>query len=154
MKTIYKHYGATAFDKSKFNRIRNRPYWNKPFGGLWASPCNAKYGWKEWNDGENYFVCDDKNSFTFTLSENARILTVQNMLDFKNMKAKYQSPNLPGDIYDDFLITAFDFEKISKDFDAVYCEIGESKENNGLYDALYGWDCTSLLVLNPDVVCA
>ena len=39
---VYIHYGSKQFDISKFEPIRN--WWNKPHGGLWASPVNAEYG--------------------------------------------------------------------------------------------------------------
>ena len=35
----YIHYGCTSFDKLKFQEIK---------GGLWASPIDAEYGWKDW----------------------------------------------------------------------------------------------------------
>ena len=44
----YIHYGCTSFDRSKFQEIKNEPCFCKPKGGLWASPANAEYGWKDW----------------------------------------------------------------------------------------------------------
>ena len=40
-----------------------------------------------------------------------------------------------------------DFEKLSKDYDAIeVIDIGK------FYWALYGWDCNSILIMNPDIV--
>ena len=43
-----------------------------------------------------------------------------------------------------------DFEKMLADgWDAIEFRLSEDSE---LYWALYGWDCDSILVMNPDVV--
>ena len=46
------HYGKNRFIKSKFIKIKNSPYWVKPDGGLWTSPVDSKWSWKEWCDSE------------------------------------------------------------------------------------------------------
>ena len=42
-----------------------------------------------------------------------------------------------------------DFEKLSHKYDAIEVNISSDDE---LYYKLYGWDCDSILVMNPDVV--
>ena len=37
--------------------------WNKPYGGLWASDINAKYGWKSWCEDENFVSVIKKIAF-------------------------------------------------------------------------------------------
>lgn len=48
----YIHYGHKHFEVNEFEPIRNRELFPKPFGGFWASPVNAEYGWKDWNEAE------------------------------------------------------------------------------------------------------
>ena len=41
------HYGNNKFDEDLFLPIKNKR-WEKPDGGLWTSPKNSKWGWKDW----------------------------------------------------------------------------------------------------------
>ena len=133
---MYIHYGAKAFDRTKFAPIKNRTCGSKPFGGLWASPVDAKFGWKEWNDIEEFRTCDPKNAFRFTLAEGARVLRIDSLDKLSEIPV-----NKPA--------YHFDFEDVAKRYDAVECCLSEAP---ALYNALYGWDCDSILVLNQDVI--
>jgi hypothetical protein len=42
-----------------------------------------------------------------------------------------------------------DFEKLARDYDAVEILAGS---NVDLYYAFYGWDCDSILIMNPYVI--
>jgi len=48
------HYGFEQLDVSKIEPIRNIPMWHKPAGGLWASPVDAEFGWKDWCEQEEF----------------------------------------------------------------------------------------------------
>jgi len=61
----YIHYGSNCFDPSKFVEIKNEKYFNKPVGGLWASNIDAKFGWKEWCQGNDYGSGGLKNLLHF-----------------------------------------------------------------------------------------
>jgi hypothetical protein len=72
----YIHYGHKFFDRSLFNPIKNQLFGGvKPSGGLWASPINAEFGWKEWCKAEDFQDIKESNSFTFVLTENAKCTT-------------------------------------------------------------------------------
>ena len=43
----YIHYGHNKFDIDRFMPIQNKMFYNKPYGGLWASRIDARYGWKD-----------------------------------------------------------------------------------------------------------
>lgn len=68
-KLITKHiecviYGEEKFDEIKFRYVRNSDYRNKPVeGGLWASPINSQYGWKEWCLDERFLVDELNKKF-------------------------------------------------------------------------------------------
>ena len=49
----------------------------------------------------------------------------------------------------DFCDLTIDFEKLASRYDAI--EVLISKDGR-LYSALYGWDCDSILILNPNVI--
>ena len=40
-------YGKKKFNPKKFRKIKNRKGWCKPKAGLWASPIDSKWGWRD-----------------------------------------------------------------------------------------------------------
>lgn len=160
-KQIYIHYGTTVFDSRINFPIQNKKYRNKPVGGLWASRVDAEFGWKQWNKLEEYSECNPENSFLFVLKDESRLFTIRSFNDI------FVLDNLsPND--DISLILSFpdykndsvciDFEALLKiGIDAI--ELDWYRHNHeyiddyrNLYYALYGWDCDSIVVLNPDAV--
>ena len=141
MSETYIHYGHKHFNKDLFEPIKNRAFFVKPFGGLWASNVNARFGWKDWCEAEEFCDCDKENSFSFTISDNARILQINSVKDIETL------PTHKDDLSCSW--TILDFEQLSKMYDAIEANISN---NNELYFALYGWDCDSILVMNPDVI--
>ncbi len=75
------------------------------------------------------------------MSDDAKILQINSVKDIENLPTHK----------DDFSCswTLLDFEKLSKIYDVIEANISNSNE---LYFALYGWDCDSILVMNPDVI--
>lgn len=147
MKTTFIHYGSKEFDRKRFKAIQNRPSFNKPLGGLWASPIDSENGWKQWNETECYAECIEENSFTFQLKPEARIYTIKSRADVYAMLERYRGKSLiPGLANIDLPgFPIFDFEKMTRDYDAIVFFI-----NGETYDALYGWDCDSILLFNPE----
>lgn len=140
----YIHYGSKHFDKGKFVTIKNEN-WVKPRGGLWASNINAKYGWKDWNEDNSFSDCDKNNSFTFQLKEGSNVLTINSREDLLEKTPMLNNFCLLGS-----QIYYIDFEGLIKEgIDAI--EVNISKDDN-LYWDLYGWDCDSILLLNPNIV--
>ena len=90
----YIHYGHKHFELNEFEPIRNRELFPKPFGGFWASPVNAEYGWKDWNEAEHFRECKLENSFKFQLDEKAKVLRIKSVNDLEDvLKAATQSPD-------------------------------------------------------------
>lgn len=144
MKKKYIHYGFTEFDKNLFQPISNGPIPTKPLGGLWASPVDAQYGWSAWCKNEAFGDCDSGNSFTFSLSENARVLTLRHKDDLNDL------PKVNA-IFSHPLWVCLDYEGLQESgWDAV--EVDMSGGGNDLYFPLYGWDCDSIVIFNPDVI--
>ena len=146
--TGYIHYGHKHFEPRKFETIRNRKFFNKPFGGLWASPVNAEFGWKEWNEQENFRCCKE-NSFKFRLKEGARVYHIYSKDNVEALPLQEYPFN------EDNIIP--DFEKIKElGYDAIEYHLSNQKPtekwNDGLYYVLYGWDCDSILVLNKEAI--
>lgn len=150
----YIHYGCDSFDRNLFQPIVNRERFVKPHGGLWASPVDSEWGWKDWCTSESFHTDRLSESFTFTLSENAKVIHIRSVSDLTELPNQKPSPWFPG-VCD---WKCIDFEKLLADgVDAVELHLSEEDRTNcgfmdGLYWELYGWDCDSILILNPDVV--
>lgn len=142
------HYGHRCFDKEKIMPIRNRECFNKPYGGLWASPVDSEYGWKAWCEDSGFRECDEKNSFTFSLSPDANIYYIRSVEAANNLpraQSKYDMPETPFS-----MIMGVDFESMVRDgVDAIFYEQSVCPQ---LYWKLYGWDCDCILVMNLDIV--
>ena len=145
MSKTYIHYGYKQFDPQLFEIPTNRPWKNKPNGGLWASETDAPYGWEAWCKENEFRLCDKDNSFEFEIKDGANIVELNSIEDLDKIAfiipdCRHSGiPSLP-----------VDFEKMCHDgVDAIVFNI--SKDGR-LYWRLYGWDCDCILVLNPEVI--
>ena len=139
---IYIHYGHATFDPNLFKPIQNEQCWVKPRGGLWASPVDAKRGWKDWCESGEFRECIEENSFRFTLPE-ANIFHINSSEDLIMLPLIYNS-SLSS------ICILIDFEKcIELGYDAIELNLSADRR---LYWQLYGWDCDSILVMNPDKI--
>jgi len=75
------HYGSSAFDHSKFKGIVDTPERNKPCGGLWSSPIDSEWGWKDWSDSEDFG--DTSTSFEFEFY--GRLFVVDSISDMDEL---------------------------------------------------------------------
>ena len=143
---MYVHYGSKQFDLSKFHPVKNREYFSKPEGGLWGSPINTEYGWKQWCDNSGFKECTEENSFKFKLKQTANLLTINSVNDLDGLP----KIDVPFSAW-----VVLDFEKLLKDgIDAIELNMSsnDSYGTENLYFKLYGWDCSSILVMNPDIL--
>lgn len=148
----YIHYGSTSFDPSKGFPVQNRKLRNKPKGGLWASRVTATQGWRRWCESAELDWIDPDTFFRFRFKPDAQIAYLYTLDDL------YALPGGPND-YDDYLI---DFEAcLRSGIDAIeLCYFGKEFNENPsysvledtLYSVLWGWDCDSVVVLNPDAI--
>ena len=140
----YIHYGSKEFLTSRFNPIKNRLNFAKPSGGLWASPINSPFGWRDWCECESFREYEDDDCFVFSLKDSAKILKIKSKEDFQNL------PSINPMLLEHGAIgIPFNFEEISKEYDTI--EIIFS-ENPSLHYYFYGWDCDTLLVMNPKII--
>lgn len=146
-KPVYVHYGHDEFHLP--DPIRNSNWRNKPIGGLWASRKDDPYGWKSWCEREEFRLHTFDQSFEFTLKDYANILVLSNRDQLDNLP-KIDSHGIPELTYnkEDWKSECYlDFKKLKQDYDAI-----ELTDVGQFYWALYGWDCNSILIMNPDIV--
>lgn len=139
----YIHYGDDNFDINKFIPISNRSEATKHFGGFWGSRKNADFAWKEWCTEIDLKSKDLTKKIQFSLSNGAKILVIN------NIKLLDKLPQNEENHIVNKLFVTLDFEKLSKQYDAIEVLISEDER---LYELLYGWDCDSILVMNPNVI--
>lgn len=147
MSKKYIHYGSAAFDPEMWHDVKNGGNITKPTGGLWASPIDAEFGWREWNAESHFKKCYKENSFIFSLSERANVVRIHTMSDLD--KLPQIEREYPPTVTAIVTMIAVDFEKcVEEGIDAIeLCTL-----ENGLYWALYGWDCESIIILNKDII--
>lgn len=148
----YRHYGNSQFDIDIFDPIENRPYFTKPHGGLWATPVDSDiYGWKSWCQDNNFHIERLNKWFDFQLDEMANVYKIKELKDILLLEslACCLVSNRAYAIDDSDISASFiDFEKLLiLGYDAVELEM-----NPFTYWAMYGWDCDSIVILNPEVI--
>lgn len=142
-------YGIKKFIPSKFKKIRNRKYCNKPSGGLWASSIDSKIGWKDYCISSSYYKKDGlKNYIKFKIKPESNIYIIDSLNDLYS---------LPFQINDDmFGQTYIDFKKMAESgYQGVYLtEKGLTRTSSflGYEFNLYGWDVESLVIFDPNIM--
>ncbi len=136
---IYIHYGSDTFKPELIHGPHNDT-WNKPKHALWASDENAEYGWIDWCIHNDYGNIPEDPHFRFKLKSYAKIFYVDS-LGKESELPKWGSH---------FSMKFYDFDKLkSEGYDAVEVNISACDD---LYMQMYGWDCDSIAILNPEVV--
>jgi hypothetical protein len=148
----YITFGKNSLSKENFNEIKNEPYFCKPNGGIWASlyTPNEKYlsSWQEFCESEQFGLDRFDKYALFNLSKDARTYTIDSLNDLKVIMKSYTAKPINISIRRQFL----DYEKLSKDYDAIILTDKGQWETRMSEPNLYGWDVECILVLNFDVI--
>ena len=139
------------YDPYLFKPITNRIYSGKPNGGLWASPVNSEFGWKDWCNAALFFKHSGlSEGFIWELSDQSRILVLDETSNLESLPEKYflDQVDFGGLIEERFL----NFEKLAQDYDALLLEYSGLKALSGDYLGFNTWDCESILVFNKEII--
>ena len=155
-KTVYIHFWMSdlksEFDKNIFKPIQNGCLGSKPSGGLWASPVNSKWGWKDWCISEGFRLAQLDSSFCFVLTDAAKVLHLRSVADANKLPRYCPYPEME----DTIPIRYIDFEKLMEKYDAIEFHLSEDRKRDAYWNSLYfkmcSWDCDSILIMNPDIV--
>jgi hypothetical protein len=147
-------------EPENFRPITNEASWVKPTGGLWTAPVTrcAPGGlvlsslWSEWCVAEMDWDAADARFLSIRPRPNARVLLVDGMDDLRRLVAEY--PNTVGGAPSlDRIDRRYpDWVAVAAEWDAVYLtDAGQWATRLPPYDDpnLYGWDCPSVLWLQP-----
>lgn len=149
--TEYIHYGDSNFDPGLCTRDVHSHH-AKPNKGIWASPVDAEFGWKDWCESEQW--CPKgfnwKKSFIFTLTEEAKILYIHTEDDILDYIIKdpddWNIFNTKTSVSD-----SLNLEKLYNEFDGM--ELFMSENYVSLHYSIFNsWDCDSIVVWNPKVI--
>lgn len=136
------HYGTSAFIPELFTPIQNRN-WHKPRGGLWSSPVDSDHSWKDWCDSESFGTLDDSFEFEY----DGETFVIDSSFDLLSMPRLAQ--------VDGYAMFSPDFEKMLSDgIDAIHLTAKGEPLTRFSEPSLYGWDCETVLIMNPDCVMA
>ena|ERR1035437_332184 len=141
------HHGSPNFDPAKFNAVvddSRTAFTKKPFGGLWTSPVESKCGWREWCEVEEFKL--DRLSASFDLRFIGDVLVIDRVEDLSKIpwKTAYSSARIREEeapVFGSLLSRGVDAIHLT---DKGQCATRLSDPRN-----LYGWDCESVLVINP-----
>lgn len=130
------HYGSSSYDSNKFNPICDIPFRTKPAGGLWTSPVNSKWGWRDWSESEDY---GDLSS-NFLIDFYGSVFVIDSYEDMLLLPWIEQSTHFVS------------FEGLFE-YDAIHLtEKGQEDTRLTHPKSLYGWDCETVLIMNPDSI--
>ena len=152
---LYIHYGhGNLYEEEKFKPVRNIDYNNvekipdgqttKPkFGtGLWGSEISSPLNWRGlcyYYNFEELKHIKNKEYFLFKFKSDANVVHIYHPKDLEKLP---HIRNIRGKEYN----ILFE-EALQQGIDAI--ELHLEYDFLALYEYLYGWDCSSVLVLNP-----
>ena len=146
------------FDEHKFKNAKQsdtRNFLNKPDFGLWCSPINSNWGWKDWCESEDFRTAKLTFGTKFKLKDDAKLLVIDNYNDLLEALKKFGTYFF--EIYDK--VSILDFDSIIKEgFDGMYL----TEEGNRQCHLPFGgprwatdlntWDCESLIIFKKEVM--
>lgn len=140
------HYGATEYIPENFIPVKDVDrYFSKPDGGLWTSPVDCEFGWKQWCEAEEFHT--DKLSRHFKLRFTGRLLVIDCESDLCQLR--WEQPKELRMFYPLWE------PSLHAGFDAIYLtERGERATRLTHPRSLYGWDCETVFVMNPASITA
>ena len=158
----YIHYGSNEY--IPFAGVRNVREWQKPEGGLWGCREDDPNGWEAWCRKEQYQLKRLKKRFSFTLTEDSCVLTLEKeeqLIDLPKQKPwepkdlswmeTFEPDQIPTpEQLDEWLRPNWcllDFEKLAQRYDAI-----ELINAGAFRSSLNLWDCNCILVMNPNAV--
>ena len=149
--TVFSHYGEDFFRPDRVQKIDfYQNHLNKPkIGGIWLSPKESEYGWKEWATVVEYKHFRDKYRWDVKLKTDAKIICCLEEKDLLNLPT--------SDLFVDgiYACSYIDYgELIRRGYDGLFLSFqllantklqGKHIEGSPIPTFRY-WDCESLLL--------
>lgn len=139
---IVEHFGNDKLQP--ITPVKNANYWVKPEkGGLWTSPVNSCFSWKDWCIIESFNLSNLEKSFKLDI-------TVDNLLvidSYKDLEEKMINTHLIRTVLTG--VSEVDFEAMSLCYDGMWLTMNGQKETRFAHPFhLYGRDVETVLLFN------
>lgn|ERR1035437_4124260 len=136
------HYGTIKYSPELMKPVDHKR-WSKPGGGLWTSPVDSNWGWKDWCISNEFRDCREENSFKLKFIDKAKILLIDSLDDLIAL------PKVTFSIGDSYKEQYPDFKLLATLCDAIWLtEEGQRDTHLSHPYNLYGWDCESVFIIN------
>jgi len=125
------------------NGYRGNGLREKPLGGLWCSPSESKWSWKDWCEAEDYGDINQCTSIIFEISEEG-MLVINSEADLNQLPI-VEKYGCMGYI---------DFEKLlQQGYKSLWLtEEGAWKTRHSYPVGLYPWDCETVLIMDESII--
>lgn len=147
-------YNSEALDLAKIQPIKNNLEYisrNKPDGGLWTSPIQSDWGWKEWCrlESPNWI----KGMMPMMLEiEDSNIL----IIDSEEKTKALPTIGNPDELwlYNNHPPRIVDYEKLAETYDAIWVVPFKNWRSMHLTYCCdwNSWDCETVLIINPKCI--
>lgn len=144
--------GIDEVNRDLFHSIKNNgDYSNKPSGGLWTSPVESEFGWKEFVIGENFRTEKYlKKECLVRLKSSVKLFIIDGVEDLDRCPTIKDNPG--------YYNRTIDWEELSKSYDGVWLTLNGERDtrysSNNAFSLgdLYGWDVETVLLFNLNCV--
>jgi hypothetical protein len=144
-------------DDEQFKDVTDDEHFIKPKGGLWTSPYIVDKGseWISWCIDANFNITskieEDCPISFISLKDKARILVINSFDDLCNTLSEYKRTERQACL-DKMDGGVMDFEKVMKDFDAIYLTSDGQWKTRLTRPGLYGWDVETVYIMNKKAI--
>ena len=149
-KKIYIHYGSDFLNKTM--PMKDWVTGDKP-KGIWASPKDTNWGWKDWCEYEDFEIRKLKLSFEFKLKRKSKILKIKKIEDIWPYLKEIEDKSLWWPMWYQDYKYELDTEKLYSNFDGMELFM---KNNYGYFHNhshnFTTWDVDSIVIWNLDII--
>lgn len=145
--TFSPRYDGFSYSERMFYPIRNRDvFMTKPSGGFWLS---VDGGWERWCECEEPDWASH-GRYEVEVADDAKVYVISSIDDIDALPQR-EGPSEVPDLFG-FLLpeSRIDFERVAEIYDGIFVNISEGGRD--VWNAMYGWDCDSVLLFSPDVL--
>jgi hypothetical protein len=138
-----RHFGSPGYNPALFKTIADALGWQaKPRGGLWTSPVNSDFGWADWCKSEDFRTHALKDYFD--LDFQGELLVIDSEADLEKIPWVDLGELTYFPIFMPLVLCGIDGLHLTWK--------GQRETRFSRPKNLYGWDCETVLVFNPDSI--
>ena len=142
------HYGSDTFEPRNYGSMKLRCLsYDKPTG-LWASPIDSEWSWKDWCFSNNFHTERFDKSFQFTLKDDTKILKINRPEDISDYVIVIDELSFSPE----FPFYGLDLDRIYTEYDAMEVTMSDHWGDMHNHRIFYTWDCDSIVIWNREKI--